>query len=99
MSRPKNYWFFTAKSMVGRYYQIKQGRSRQEKIWTKAIDQALEETSKQDNGSYKVSAVRAVLLDNRLTTLGAANELHYSERTIRRWTEDFVNLAGKKAGY
>lgn len=99
MSRPKNYWFFTAKSMVMRYGQIKNGKSRQEKIWTKAINEVLEDTGKRENGEYKVKAIIAVLLDKRLTALGASEELHYSERTIRRWTEEFVNEVGKKAGY
>lgn len=99
MSRPKNYWFFTAKSMVMRYNQIKSGKSRQEKIWTKAISETLEDTRNRENGEYKAKAITAVLLDKRLTTLGASEELHYSERTIRRWTEEFVNEVGKRAGY
>ena len=99
MSRPKHYWFGISKGMICRYTQIKNGESRQEKNWTKAIEDALEAARGLENGEYRVEAIRLVLLDKKLTQPGAADALHYSERTIRRWIEGFVNDVGRRAGY
>lgn len=99
MSRPKNYWFFISKNMILRYDQIKTGKSKQEKTWTKAIEQALEDTSKMENGDYKIKAIKAVLFEKRLTPIGAAEEIFYSERSVRQWVNDFIKDVGRKAGY
>jgi len=99
MSRPKNYWFFIAKSMIMRYDQIKTGKSKQEKTWTKAIEQTLESTSTMNNGDYRIKAIKAVLFEKRLTPIGAAEEIFYSERSVRQWINDFIKEVGIKAGY
>ncbi len=81
-----------------RYNQLT-GKTKQERIWKKAIDEAMNITSHQVNGDLKLKVINLVLIDKTATTQGAADSVYYSEIQVKRWIGDFVRLAGKKAGY
>lgn len=99
MSRPGSYWFNISRSMIMRYYEIKPGSSKQEKMWVKAIDETIKEYEAAENGDYKVRAVQLVLLDHSHDFERAASELNYSWRTIQDWVNAFIRRVGKRAGY
>lgn len=98
MSRPKHYWYSTAKMMIKRYPSLEHG-TLQERVWYTSINEALEDTLALPNGDMRCKAIYEVLIHQRHTPKGTADLLNYSERQINRWINSFVNSVGKKAGY
>ncbi len=99
MSRPKYYWYSMVKKMVMKYPQIKEENSIQTSIYVMAIEKSLEETGRLQNGEERVKAIRKIYFERKKTYAGVAQEMNYSERTIRNWTSSFINLCGKNAGF
>lgn len=78
---------------------IKNDNSLQAIMFTKAINEALEETAKLPQGDLRIKAINAILINKTKTCEGVAQELFYEQRTIQNWTISFIKLVGRKAGY
>ena len=99
MSRPKFYWFGIVKKEITTPAIQKNPHSKQAKLYSKAIQEAHDQTLQMDRGADRIKAVELVLIKQTHTYAGVSMELHYSERLIQRWISDFIYLVGKKVGY
>ena len=57
-----------------------------------------EGTAVYDNWEYRNKAIYLIFYKG-YSTLKVANELHFSEVTIKRWKSEFVNKVGYFAGF
>ena len=96
--KPKNYWYGIVKKQIGISKAEGKG-SLQSLIIENAITEANRETKKLPNGDLRLQAVKGILIDRTSNYEGMALQVNYSERTIRKWINSYVNLVGKKAGY
>lgn len=99
MSRPTYYWHGMVKRMIMRYPKLKEEKSIQSGIFVKAIEKAIRETEKLNNGDCRLKAVQMVCFDKTMTVDGVAEELHYSWRTVQNWMNDYIKRVGKNAGF
>lgn len=99
MSRPRNWWYPIALLVIKNYDKLFEMSSPAISIWEYALNRAIKDTKDSDNGNDKIKAVKLVYFRKEYTAAGMAQELGYSEVTIRRWLNSFVNLVGKYAGY
>ena len=99
MSRPKNYWFFTAKKMCLRYPHLKNYNGLQEVLWYNAIVKTLQQTEELPNGPERLIVIQKVLFDKTDTVIGMSQKLAYCERVLWQWVNDFINTVGKNAGF
>ncbi|MCQ2106536.1 MAG: hypothetical protein MJZ26_12180 [Fibrobacter sp.] len=99
MSKPRNYWFPIALKMVKQYKEIKKEDSFQAMIYTKAIEDTLEDSLLLPYGDLRVKAFKMLYFDKTHNLHGTASELHVTERTLQRWTNKFVNEVGRRAGF
>ena len=65
----------------------------------KAIEDTLNEIEEKPDAAERKKAYNMILFKKTHTTSGAAMKLHYSERNIQYWINDFVNEVGRKAGF
>lgn len=98
MGKSRYYWYEMAKKMVMRYNELNEDIPI-EAAFKKAIDETLAEVEKYENAAAHKKALKMLLFDNTHTLSGAALKLHYSERNIQIWINDFVNTVGKRAGF
>lgn len=99
-SRYKNYWYGIVLRMVKEYPEIRAGTSMQEYIFSHAIERALEETAAiKDTGADRVQAMKWIYFEDRMTLDGAADRLHVSRGTMLRWSQAFVRMVARNAGY
>lgn len=98
MSKPKHYWYDFSRKMIMRYSTLNADIPI-EAAFKKAIDETLAEVEKNENAAAHKKALKMLLFDNTHTLSGAALKLHYSERNIQIWINDFVNTVGKRAGF
>jgi len=98
MSRPKFYWYDITKKMIMRYPNL-DGDIPLEAQFLKAIESTMEEVEEKVDSVERKKAFNMLLFKKTHTTSGAALKLHYSERTIQYWVNDFVNEVGRKAGF
>ena len=99
MSRPRHYWYGISRKMICQYPKMDNENSQQEKMWRKAIEDALDETSKMTNGELRIKAINDVLFQQTKTVYGVCQDVFYEERTVRGWLHTFINMVGQKAGY
>lgn len=99
MSRPRHYWYGIVKKMVMQYPELKNDGSKQAAEYVEAINKCLEDTRQMDEGENRLKAIDMVYFKKTETKIGAANILHYSDRTITRWLNSFVNAVGRQVGF
>lgn len=101
MSRPKYYWYPVAKRMVMQYPILVQRNINGdiENDFIDAVQKAIAETEKEKDGKYRLIAIDFVLFKQTKTICGVAQELHYSERTIQSYINDFIRLVGRYVGF
>lgn len=99
MSRPKNWWYPIALRVTKNYNKLFEKSSPAISIWLYALNKAIKDTEDSDNGKDKMKAITLVYFSKEYTIAGIAQELGYSEVTVKRWLSAFVNLVGKYAGY
>ncbi len=99
MSKPKHYWYGIARQMCTRYYGLLDWQSTQELVYLSAINKAIDELDKYPNAEERYRAIEYVLFAKRGSIVGAADKLHYSENTVQRWINQFVNEVGWNAGF
>lgn len=99
MSKPKHYWYGIARKMCMRYYKLLDWKSMQEFVFLNAINRSLSELEQYPDATDRHAAIEYVLFLQRGSIVGAAHRLHYSEATIQRWINQFVNTVGRNAGF
>lgn len=97
VSRPKYYWYGISRKMINRYPKLNKARPM-EKKFKEAIDRQMLTMLDTDEGQEKVKVIQAVCFEHRAAE-EIAEETFYSERTIQRWINDFVNSVGKRVGF
>ena len=75
--------------------QYCQGNALKERM---AVQQAIDETDRMENGKERLQVVDLVFFRQTHTLEGAAMMIPCSERTARRWHTDFIKLVAKKYG-
>lgn len=97
MSHPKNYWYsFIKNKIIGRYESLDEGI---ESDLLSCINATLMEVSKEPDGNIKVEAINKILIKKTETPASLGRKIFYSERTIYRWTSEFINRVGIRAGF
>lgn len=99
MSKPRYDWWSYMKAISRKYYarKGKELHGMEEKEQS-AVEAAIDHTIGQANGKERVEVIEMVLLKGTHTLQGAAQAVHYSERTARRWHTDFIKLVAKNYG-
>lgn len=83
MSGPTGWWGY-AKSMAREFPNNKFENEK------RAVEQAIERTKNRPNGDYRMKAIKMVLLDGTHNIAGAAMNVHFSSRTVRKWHTQFL---------
>ena len=96
MSKPRDIWWGYVKAMI-RVYPLKREGALAERE-NAAVSRALEETSTLPGGADRRRLIDLVFFAQTHTLEGAAQQLHCSVRTARRWHTDFIRLVAKKYG-
>lgn len=99
MSRPGHYWYPIVRRMTMRYYELEDAANEQEQRFYKAITAAFASLDRETYPDERKKAVTAVLLRHRMTITGAAYQLNFSERTVQRWINAFIQDVGRRAGF
>ncbi len=99
MARYTTYWRWIPVRMIQEYSRIKKDKSSQAKIFTNAIEKALNDTEQMPNGRLRIRAVDLVYLKKTHTIDGASQKLYVSRSTLKRYLYDFVELVAKYAGF
>lgn len=99
MSKPRYHWYGIVKHMTCRYYDMQDCHNMQEYIFHDAINKALEATDKLSYPDKRKWAIEQVLFLQRRTVAGVAYDLHFSEYTVQRWLNNFINKVGEYAGF
>lgn len=99
MSRPRYHWYGAVKHMVYRYYALQDWQSLQEMMYCDAINRALEYTKKLSFAKERIWAIEQILFLQRRTAAGVAYDLHFSEYTVQRWINRFINKVGEYVGF
>lgn len=100
MSRPRYDWHGHAVKQIKKYPdKLEQEQTLQSSIWKNAIKDAIIETKRLPDGNERMEAVRLRFWDNTYELYGIAKQIFVSEDTVKRWTNSFVQLVGKNAGY
>lgn len=98
MSRPQNDYYGYIKMRIGKYPEIKKEPGIIPMLQWNAIEKELDLLNKDENQD-KIKAVKMVLINKTHTVEGAAQVLHYSYDTVKRWIQAFVNAVGKNSGF
>lgn len=99
MSKAKNYWYgFVKNNVVGRF-NILDLNCDVERNYSNAVVSAMHETVHLINGNDRIEAIKEICVNKTETVESMSMKKYWSERTVRGWTNDFVNLVGKKAGF
>jgi len=99
MSHPKHYWYGSIRKMIMSSELIKKERTLQATIFSRALEDAIDETRKLPNGELRLKAVDEILIKKTKTYEGVALDVCYERKTVQNWVTSFVNLVGKKAGF
>lgn len=100
MSRPKYDWHGHAVRQIRKYPdKLEREGTLQSSVWGNAIKDAINETKRLPDGDRRLEAIRLRFWDNTYELYGIASRMYVSEDTIKRWTNNFVHLVGKNAGY
>lgn len=95
----RKYWYGSVLNMIKHYDQVKKENSERARTYTKAIEEALEETRQQPDGELKVKAIDLLYFRKTNTVQGTALKVYAGERTVKRWASAFVYLVGVKVGF
>lgn len=99
MSKAKYYWHgFVKNNVVGRMNRLDM-ESPLEKSFYDAVIKSVGKTALLNNPKDRLYAIKAICIDKTETVESLALKKYWSERTIRGWTNDFVNLVGEEAGF
>lgn len=71
----------------------------QELVFLNAISKSVDELERYPNADDRYKAVERVLFLQNGSIVSTAQRLHYSEATIQRWINQFVNEVGRNAGF
>ena len=99
MSRPRYYWFGIVKAMIYRYpdgLYIDTVKGAEAFI---CIKKALAETETARDGDERIRLIDMVFFKKTHMVYGAADKIHISESTAKRWISEFVYLVAQKMGY
>lgn len=77
---------------------LRTGLTRQQEKEFDAVDRAIHSTRHLPDGKLRVKVVDLVYLRGTHTIDGAAQIVHVSYRTARRWTDSFIREVGKNLG-
>lgn len=83
-------WWGYAKSMVRRFGDLQ--ASEKEKS---AVEAAVQVTERLADGEMRMKLIEYVFWERTLTLAGAAQRLHISESTARKWHGEFIREVGK----
>lgn len=61
----------------------------------KAVEQAIEIIKSQPNGDAKYKVIELVYIRRTHTLEGAAQRVHYSYDSVKKWHAEFIRLIGK----
>ena len=93
MSRPKYGWWSYAQSMIRKYPERAKradGLSAIERKELEAVQGAIHDLRRAGNSAERLQIIELVYWKQRRTLAGAAMELSYSYRTVKRWHSEFV---------
>lgn len=99
MGRPRYYWYNSVKKIIMQYPRLKDDASKQAVQYVEAIEIAIADTKKLENGNERMTAIDDILFKKTRTIDGVAIKLNYHWRTIQNWITDFIKLVGKKVGF
>lgn len=97
MARFANWWYYIVLQLIK---ECARGRydSPQLQNIEKAMEKAVKKTVNYDNMEYRRKAIYMIFYKH-YSVSKVAYELNFSERTVQRWKNDFVNEVGKLAGF
>lgn len=81
------------------YDLLKNDNTQMARTYCKAINKALKDTEKLENGQDRIKAIQMVYLDKTHTVSGVACEMYYGERTVFRWLNSFIYAVGHNVGF
>lgn len=99
MSKPKNYWYgFVKNNIVGRVGELDINNDMEFKFLS-AYAKALEKTAEMPNSDERIKTIQMIFIKKTDTVESLTFKLYWSERTIRGWVSDFINMVGEEAGF
>jgi len=98
-SRYSNYWYGIVLKMIKQYPEIKSDTSLQAYIFVRAIEKALQETKQLPDGELRVKSMEMIYFTEAVTIDGAAQRVNVSRGTMLRWSQSFVRMVARNAGY
>jgi DNA-binding NarL/FixJ family response regulator len=96
-ARYTNWWYNVVLSLIKECARGRHSSPQLQNI-EKAMEKAVKATAVYDNWEYRNKAIYLIFYKG-YSTLKVANELHFSEVTIKRWKSEFVNKVGYFAGF
>ena len=96
-ARYKNWWYGIVLVMIN-HYARSDPNTKQGKLIEKAMEQAVKSTVQYDNYRHRMQAIELIFFKG-YSVPKVSRTLNFSERTIQRWKQDFVNAVGKNAGF
>lgn len=98
MSRPRYYWFGIVKTMIYQYPNNDLDTVKGAEAFI-CVKRALAETAKLRDGADRLRLIDMVFFKKSHRTYGAADIIHVSESTAKRWVSEFVYLCASMMGY
>ena len=71
---------------------------RKEQLRYEAVEKAIKDTLSEPDGKSRVSIIRKVYFHKSHTLQGAAESVHVSYTTAKRWHGDFIRRVGENLG-
>lgn len=85
--------------MIKNYKKLNKSESEMLTKFKQAIDATFEKLNGNVDGKDIIKAVHMVYIDDTHGIVGAADQLHVSPVTIKRWLSKFVYAVGEEMGY
>ena len=99
MSKPKHYWYgFVKNNIIGRLSKL-DTTLELENSFVLATARAIDKTQELNNPEDRLEAIKAICINKTDTVESLSMRKYWSERTVRGWTNDFVNMVGEEAGF
>ena len=99
--RQKKWWNYV-KACIREYPRMERildsSSGIQEQREYRAVSAAVRETEARENGQARLAIIQMMYFRNTHTLQGAADIVHVSSRTARRWNWDFIMLTAKHMG-
>lgn len=93
----RKWWYYIVLTMIRNYAKTKP-TTKQGIIIEKAMEETIKETVNYNNYRSRLQAIELIFFRGYSTTK-VAQELHFSERTVKQWKQDFVYEVGENAGF